>query len=764
MKWLLCTVLLLMVFIMKPVYADIQQLEAIEFDGLSKYSESAALSFIPVNLGESLATDQYQDIVKSLFSSGYFADIQLFVEQNRLIVKVKERPWIASVEIYGNELIGEEELNKNLQAQGIEVNRSFNDGLFERIRREIESAYYIQGYYGVQVKTESDILENGNVKLQIVIVEGQVTRIADINIVGNQAYAQNDLLRLFTSRPQYPDYVFNSNDKYISASLEGDVQKLSNYYQNRGYARFKIVDRRTALLPDLTGVFINIRIDEGDVYEFDETQILGYQRVLLKSTVDKLNQINTGDLYSAARINDTKEQIRLAIERKGYAFANVVADPVIDDANKTVSVRLNVVPGNRVYVRRIVIAGNNVTLNEVVRRELRQFEGALYLPSKLAVSKTRLNRLGFFSSVQTETRRVNDQMVDIIVRVDEMRTGTFNAQIGYSGELGISYVLGISESNVLGRGYTAGINAETNESVDSLSINFKNPYFSKEGNSLAFSIGYSQTDLSVQNYITDSLNGRVSYGVPINNDLSLSYLFNHQRINLKCDDDFTYCNDFSLDNGKSQVFNTLGVSLSYDLRNRAFFTSQGSYHTARVESELPGSQYGFYSGSLVSSFYNHFDDRERFTIRSRLRLAGRGGYVEDLPFYKNLFLGGQSSVRGFSFGSLAPKFGEGRGVSKNTPLGGSVLTQANIDMYLPITRYDDFDPDNDNVRLNVFVDGGYVYANPQQIRFDDWRASSGLSIIYFTPLGILSVYYAVPIKSRPEDKISNFGFSISNSI
>ena len=469
-------------------------------------------------------------------------------------------------------------------------------------------------------------------------------------------------------------------------------------------------------------------------------------------------------MFSVAAMNKTRDNIKRAIENKGYAFSEVELLPVIDADSKQVFVRLNVIPKQRVYVRRIVFVANNITIDSVVRREFRQYEGALYLPAKLALSEKRLRRVGFFTSVDTDIQRVNDQLVDVVVRFNEKRTGSFNAQLGYSDQLGVSYKLAVSEGNLFGYGYAASISAETNNNVESANISFTDPYFDINGNSLSGNLGYSRTDIEGREYVTDSINLGISYGVPINEDLRLNYSYNYQNYHLNCSASFTLCNDYVAENSAINVFNLFGISAVYDLRNRSFFPSQGSYHVASIRSELPNSEFGLYEMSLHSNFYNHFDAHQRFTMRSKLRVSLIDSLSNTVPYYKNLFLGGQNSVRGFGFGSLGPTFDEESGIATTTPLGGNFLSQANVDLYLPLTAYDEFNPNDDNVRLNLFIDSGYTYPTINDFDISQWRVSAGTSIIYFTPLGILSVYYAVPVKSESSDIINNFGFSIANSL
>lgn len=755
--------ILLAVLSLSGILQAADSFKNIRFEGLEKYNLSAAQSFLPAKDSDASLTSDYQTIIRSLFASGYFSDIKLYKDKEKLIIKVKERPWIASFDISGNKLIKDEQIEAILRQEGIEINRSFHGGKFERIVQELKSVYYVQGYYGVQIAAEIKPLANGNVDLAVVVNEGEVSRIVDINLIGNTKFKEKDLLKVFTTRAKYPDSLFDSNEKYLSAALEGDLQRLQNFYQERGYARFKYLNRYISLSPSLEGVFINIKFEEGPLYSFSGSRVIGYEKILLKPTVDELNQVTQGEFFSTKKMNATREEILNRIQSKGYAFARVDVVPTIDDKSKQVFVRFNVDIGKRVYVRNIIFSGNSVTLDKVIRREFRQYEGGLFLPEKLQISETRLSRTGFFSQVSARHQRVNGGFVDIIVHVNERRTGSLNAQLGFSPQLGFTYKASINEGNLLGRGYQTGLSFESNDERKTFNFNLTNPSISNSGGSLSTFLSYSKQNASGSNYIINSLNGGASYGINVTENLRASYGFSYEYNDLQCDSKFTLCQLFIKANYDKLKALSLNFSMSYDLRDRAFFPSQGSYHSFSLEANTPDSQFDLYKLSGQSDFYTHFDEHRRITLRAKLGLNLIDSYSDkDIPFYKNIFLGKLGSMRGF--GVLGLTFDSASGLSANTPKGGQFTSEGNLDLYIPLTSYDEFNPNDDNVRLNLFIDSGYVFARAEDFSFGELRYSAGAALVYFTPLGILSFYYAIPLKKKSSDPLNQFGFTISGSL
>ena len=744
-----------------------KKIDKITIRGLVKHTPRLVRSYLPVSEGDQFSQGAMKDIVKSLFASDFFRDIKLYQNNNELIIEVVERPWIAEISISGNKLIESDQLTSILESQNIIKNRAFNNEKFSQIVSEIENLYYLQGYYGVKIAVETKELDNDRVSLDVQIFEGDITRIARINLIGNTSYKQEDLLKIFQIRTISPDNLFNNADSYVKASLEGDLQRLSNFYQNRGYARFRFLDRQVSLLPDKAAVLINVHLEEGAVYHFNDIVINGYEKVLSQKQVKDLLLIKKGETFSREKMIKSVDNIRKAIQSHGYAFAQVNPIVRIKDDSREVFVNMQVNIGKRVYVRRVIFSGNNITLDEVIRLEMRQYEQALYIPQKVDLSKRRINRLGFFSQVNINSVRVDDQQVDLLVKVNEQRTGSLNMKLGYSPQSGVIYQLSVAENNWLGRGHQVKIQLDFQENSEAVTLGFNDRHFFEDDVSFNWDISYRRRDndnISKDSFKLDRQATNLSFGVPASEDVRLSYGFGLSKENIECGKDFLTCHSFVKNNGKAQDAVSLSLSGAWDLRNRGFLPSAGSLHNFSSRISLPEVGLSYYSANLTSQFYGALNKSQRSTLRFRLATDFIQGYNgNEVPFYKNFFVGGAQTVRGYKFSSLGPQYSKAiDGIDGSK--GGNLRSYANLDLYLAIDERDEFSNTEDNFRLNLFLDGGYAFASPSDFNVDDFRSSAGIGWVYFSPIGIITIYYGIPINQVDSDELDQFGFLLGTSL
>lgn len=744
-----------------------RKIEKITVRGLTKHSPRLVRSYLPVQEGDVFTQAAMQDVVKSLFTSNFFRHIKLYQNGGELIIDLVERPWIAKIVINGNELIEKDQIESILEAQNIVENRAFNREKFTQIIAEIESIYYLQGYYGVKIAVDKQPLDNNRVSLKVDIHEGDVTRIARINLIGNQAYQQNDLQRLFHIREDSPDYLFNQTDSYVRASLEGDLQRLSNFYQNRGYARFRLSDRQVSLLPDKSAVLINIHMEEGAIYKFADIGVSGYEKVLTTEQANELLLIKKGEIFSREKMVQSIDKLRQAIQNHGYAFVDINPIVRIQDESKQVFVNLRINIGRRIYVRRIIFSGNNVTLDDVIRVEMRQYEQALYIPQKVDLSKRRINRLGFFSQVDVSSVRVNDQQVDLIVRVNEKRTGSFNTRLGYSPQSGIVYQLTVAENNWLGRGHQAEIKLDLQQNSEAVQLGYTVPHFYEDGVSLSWNASYKRTrDILIRDdsFVLNQLVMSADLGFPASEDLRFNYGLGGAEDEVKCGSRFLVCQNFVRKKGeKLRIFNAL-FSSRWDLRNRGFFPSAGSLHTFSSRFILPGADISYYSLGLRSQFYGALGKSERSTVRLRMVADSIQGYSGgEVPFYKRLFVGGANTVRGYQASSLGPRYVKSvDGIDGFK--GGELRSYVNLDFYIAVTAVDEFAQADDNFRLNLFLDSGYAFDKANDFSVDEFRSSVGVGWLYFSPLGIIKIYYGVPINHASDASVDQFGFLLGGAL
>jgi outer membrane protein insertion porin family len=729
--------------------------EDIRVEGLQRIAPGTVFNYLPVKVGDRFNDFESERAVRSLFKSGYFRDIRLQRDNGVLVVMVEERPAIATITVQGNDDIETEPLLDSLEDIGLAEGRVFNRSLLEQVEQELERQYFSRGKYGVKIKTTVTPLERNRIGILIDVSEGVVARIKQINIVGNTVFEDDTLLDEFEQRTPGWLTFYTKDDQYSKQKLAADLEILRSYYQDRGYIKFNVDSTQVSITPDKKDIYITINVTEGEQYHVSEVKLSGDLVVPAEELFPGF-RINAGDVFSRKKVTSTVSRLSDHLGNRGYAFANVNTIPDINEETRRVSLTFFVDPGKRVYVRRINFSGNTKTHDEVMRQEMRQMEGGWFSAKKVERSRTRLQRLGYFSAVNVETPAVpgTTDQVDVNYSIEEQPSGSISVGVGFSQTSGVLLNGSISQDNFLGSGrrVSAAIN---NSSVNRVySFSYSNPYYTVDGVSRGFGVFYRETDAEeadIADYSTDTYGANILYGFPVNEYDSFNFDLKADSLKLKASDFASAeITDFVADHGDDFKSLTLVGSFSHDTRNRRIFPSSGGVQSVSVESKVPGSDLEYYKLSLRAQ---HFVPLTRlFVMSSKLQLGWGDGFgdYDSLPFFENYFAGGPRSVRGYQDNSLGPRD------TDNDPLGGSLRTVGNAEIVFPPP----FMSESQSVRLSLFYDVGNVFESADDFNGNDLRMSVGLGAVWLSPVGPLSVSLAQPFNDQGGDDTQVFQFNL----
>jgi outer membrane protein insertion porin family len=727
----------------------------IRVEGVQRTEAGTVFSYLPVKVGDKIDDEKAAAAIKALYATGFYADVRLETDGDVLIVFVQERPAIAAIEIEGAKEFTKDNLKDGLKQAGISEAKIYDKSLLDRAEKELKRQYTGRGYYSAVVKTTVTPLERNRVSLRFDIEEGEVTKIADINIIGAKDFSEKELLR--TMKLTTPGWFtwFTKDDQYSKQQLTADLESLRSFYLNRGYLEFNIESTQVSITADRQKIFITIAITEGPVYHLGTVKLSG-DLILPEATLQALILAKPGEVFSREKIVDSTKRITDRLGNDGYSFANVNPVPDLDREKRIASFTFFVDPGRRVYVRRINISGNTKTQDEVIRRELRQLESSWYSLEKIARSKERLQRTAYFSDVNIETPAVpgTSDQVDVNVTVTERNTGSLNFGIGYSQAEKLTLQASISQANILGTGNLVTLQLNSG-SVDKVySFSYLNPYYTVDGISRGFDIFERNVDtssLAVAAYQTYSTGAGVRYGIPVSefNTLNVGFTYEHTRLNI---DQFAppRYQEFVTEFGNST--NTLRVNSSFarDSRDSLTWPTRGWLNEIGIEVGVPPGDLTYYRLTYQSQWFWTPDRISFLTLMLNGELGYADGYKnKPLPFFKNFYAGGVGSIRGFQVASLGPKDING------DVLGGNRRFIGNIEMLFPMPGYKE-----KNVRLAGFVDGGDVWGPDDFVRWEDVRISVGFAVSWDSPVGPLRFSFANPIKKRPGDQIERFQFQL----
>lgn len=738
------------------VAAESFVIKDIRVEGLDRAEPGTVFAVLPFRIGDNYTEEKGASALRALFATGQFRDVRLRVEGQTVVVVVEERTLINSVEFKGTKEFDRDALLKSLKSVGIAEGQPFDKALADRAEQEIKREYLSRSLYGAEVVTSTRPAANGRVDVVFAVTEGDRARIKDIHIVGNQAFSESTLTgQMDLSTGGWLTW-YTKADQYSRAKLNADQETLRSYYLNRGYLEFEILSTQVAMSPDKRDISITINVKEGPRYIVTGVKLEG-EYLGREDEFKPLVKVQPGKPY---RAEDVEESTRLMSEQfghYGYAFARVDVKPEIDRAKAQVVVALRANPQRRVYVRRIVIAGNSRTRDEVIRREFRQFEAAWFDGRRIKSSRDRVDRLGYFNKVSVDTQEVSGSpdQVDLVVNVEEKSTGSLQLGATYSNAERLAFAAGVKFDNVFGSGNYFGFDLNTSRYNQTFVISSVDPYFTQDGVSRSLDLFYRTTrPLNSQGEEYKLVNPGVAlrFGVPFtdldtvyfgvgweqtsiigSSSLPNSYLVYRERY------------------GETSSSVPLTVGWARDSRDSALAPTDGRYQRLNVEWGAGGDTRFLRSNY---QFTEYFPLSKRYTLGLNAEAAwGRGLGDRPYPVFKNYFGGGLGTVRGFDQGSLGPVDLTG------AYIGGNRRLNLNGELYVPFPG-----AGNDrSLRIFGFADAGNVWGADESVRLDSLRASAGVGLSWFSPVGPLKLSWGLPVRSFAQDKLQRFQFQIGTA-
>ena len=727
----------------------------IRVEGLQRIAAGTVFNYLPVKVGDTLTEKGAQEAIRALYKTGFFKDVRLEREGAVLAVTVVERPSIAAIRITGTHELSEEDLKKGLKEIGLAEGRVFNKSLLDSVEQELGGQYFARGYYSVIVRPTVTPLERNRVDIRIDVSEGRTALIQDINIVGNKIFADDDLLDVFSIGPAPWWAIFSSRDKYSKQKLAGDLERLRSFYQDQGYLEFAIDSTQVSITPDKERIYLTVNIAEGKKYTVSGFKLAGRFEVP-EPELRALIALKPGSVFSRKEVAESAKRISDRLANDGYAFANVNPVPEVDKEKSQVFFTFFVDAGKRVYVRRVNFAGNITTRDEVLRREMRQLEGAWYSAGKIQRSRSRLQRLGFFEDVNVETPAVpgSPDQVDVNVGVKERSTGSLQLSVGYGSGEGVLFAGSVTESNLFGTGKELSVSYDNTRAVTNYNIRYTNPYYTPAGISRGFNIFSSAVDAakaSTTAYSTSTVGAGVFFGVPLSEDHRLNLGADFERIDIETTSSSARtAQDFVGRHGTSNVMLKTTLGWSYDTLDSPIIPSQGHLQRISLELGVPGSDLTYYRLVYIAGRYWPLTEQTSFKLKGELGY-GRGYNADELPFFKNFFAGGSTTVRGFQNRSLGPRD------EFDLPLGGDRRALGNAELLFP---FPGAGRDNRSMRLSLFLDAGMAYGSGEALDLGQLRYATGLAFNWFSPVGPLSFSYAEPLNARTQDDTERFQFTL----
>lgn len=785
----------------------------IQFDGLVRLTPSTLYSMLPIKAGDRVTDTSLNNAIHGLYSTGLFDDIQANQQANgALQFKVVERPVISKVEFKGNKLIPKEPLQEGLKKMGLAEGEVLKKSTIQTIQTELEQQYIQQGRYNAKVEVTTTPRPNNRVDVTVNFNEGKAAKVVEINVVGNKAFSDSDIKQAFALKQSSWYSILTRNDRYAKERMAASLDAVRAMYLNSGYADFKVNSSDLNLSQDNTKVIINLNVSEGEKFKTGTTKFLG-DTLFAPQELKSLQVYKEGETYSQAKVDAVKGLLLRKYGNIGYYFADVNVIPQLDQENKVVNLTYYINPGQQVKIRRINFTGNTKTSDEVLRRELRQIEGSLASNEKIELSKIRLQRTGYFKTVDIKPMRIQNvsDEIDLDINVEEQHSGTSTLAVGYSQSGGITYQAGISQANFLGTGNSIGLDFTRSSYSTYYNLSVTDPYFTVDGVSAGYNVYYRETkpyeNQHISDYYSKALGASASLSYPIDENQSISGSLGLESNKITTDiyGSVAY-RDYLKSHGgsiKSWAQNTdketyeaefegkylsylMNLGWSFNTLNRPMFPTSGQLHGVNLEVALPGSDAQYQK--LTYSGQAFFPIGMGFGIHS----YGKLGYGHDLPFWKNYYAGGWGSVRGYednTLGPTSPSVYKSGNKSKDTSpssVGGNALVQFGSELILPIPSKGDWAR---NLRPTIFVEGGQVfntecknnlsYNNGEKTLTDsearqvcktdngfelsNLRYSAGVGLTWNTMIGPLSISYAFPLNKKDTDNTQAVQFQIGRT-
>jgi len=735
----------------------------IRVEGIQRTEAGTVFSYLPVKVGETMDDEKAAAAIKALYATGFFKDVRLEIDNGVLVVTLLERPAIAEIDIVGTKEFTKEQLKDGLKQTGLAESRIFDKSLLDKAEQELKRQYYSRGKYAVVVSTTVTPLERNRVSINFNVTEGEVAKIRQINIVGNQDFKEKELLNLFVlSTPGWMTW-FSKNDQYSKQKLAADLETLRSFYLNRGYIEFAVDSTQVSISPDKTDIYITVNLAEGPKYTVSDVKLAGGMLVP-EAELRKLVKVQPGDTFSREQLNESTKEIGDRLGNDGYAFANVNAVPELDKEKHQAAFTFLIDPGRRIYVRRINMTGNTKTRDQVLRREMRQMEGGWYSGEKINRSRERLDRLGYFSDVNVETPAVpgTTDQVDVNLGVTEKATGSVMLGAGFSSSDGFIVSGSVSQNNVFGTGNQLAVQVNSGKVNKVYSVSYTDPYYTVDGVSLGYDVyqrNVDPTSLStVGNYSSSALGAGVRLGVPINENDAVNLGLTYEKTDLTLFDTSPQrYKDFVADFGTTNTTVRADLGWARDTRDSISYPTRGSLQRVYGEVGLPVGDLKYSKISYQNQWF--YPLSRTFTLMLNGEIGAGGGYGgRPLPFFKNFYAGGNTSVRGFDAGTLGPKD------SSDLALGGSRRIVANAEVLFPFPGL----KDDKSVRMSVFADAGAawgpgdVQGRYDKVKVSDLRYSAGVAVSWFSPIGPLKFSLAAPLNAKVGDKEQRFQFILGS--
>ena len=773
--------------------------------GLQRVSTGSIFNVIPISVGDKIDVRKSNDIVRSLFSTEQFDDIQIGKDGNTLIITVVERPSISGIDISGNKALKTEQLLESLDGVGIKEGEVYKRSTLERVKSELIRSYASNGRYGADVEIDEIVKPRNRIDINIEVDEGKSAEIKKINIIGNEIYTNEELIDGFElSEGSFFSFLSNDN-QYSREKLKGDIETLESFYRDRGYLKFSIESSQISLSRDKKSIFITFNVNEGQKYKINDVDVVGevpFEEVIYKDILEGLKNTT----YSQAQITSIEDFFTNVLGNRGYAFAEVAGNPEINEDTNEVKLIFSIQPGNRTYTRKILFTGNDITQDHVLRREMRQFEGAWTSDNSIEAGKVRLERLGYFKEVNVETIPVpgTDDQIDIVYSVEEETTGSVGGNIGYS-DFGLMLGFNLQEQNFLGSGNTVGIGINKNVYSEMYNISYMNPYATRDGVSLGYNLYYRKTDygeFNVANYLTNSNGFGAQFGYPISDITRLGFNLTYDKTDIDIGN-LPAREIFDFVSVEGNIFETLTAQLSWQrvTLNRGLFPTDGASTVLSFSSTIPGSDLSYYRFNVRQRYYQPLTQDLVFGFQGELGYLNAYGETEETPFFQNFYAGGPRSLRGFESNTLGPRStdapcyefnyvdgtcpnlldtdGDGEldapyynpyanqtSRYRDAPIGGNIKVEGSLQLIFRLP----FIEDQRSLRSAFFFDFGNVFSdnckdyqiNCSKPSIDELRYSYGVGITWITGFGPMSLAIAKPTNAGPRERTEEFQFTVGN--
>ena len=751
---------LLFLFLSNLSYSQI--IKDIEISGINSISRGTILNYLPVESGDDFNLDVSSQIIKVLYKTKLFKDVEIDFIDGKLFISITENPTIKYIDFLNyddGEILSEDNIPSLIKTYSLSTGQVFIEKNLVDLTNKIKDLYRDNGYYSIKVSTKENIDSANRIAIEIDIQEGNRAKINSFKILGSNYFTEKQLKKLYSMGEAdfFPLNYFTNKDEFNQIIFDSETEKLKTKYFDEGFLDFEILSSKVDI--DEKQSLINVSLDlfEGKRYLLGEIDFSSNNEFSEKFLRSKISLENNNPFQRDKLISGLKK-IQSLYHNKGYAYADVNSDIKLDKDKGIVNVNVDISKNEKVYVGRINISGNTRTQDDVIRREFNILEGQIYSREDLDNSLSNVKKLGYFRNASMEfvASKNNKDIMDIYLSVEETKTGEMSFGLSQSNSTGTSVNAGIKQNNILGTGNIFNGSFSNSSAVKDIRFFFKDPYFNDLGHSISYGLFNKKIDgasLDVSSYKIDETGGSFGYGIPLDKTSDIFANLNISNIDLLCGSTLASSGyEYAQCNANKNLDITSSLEFSQNTLNDFMFPTSGLKNTLVFNSSIPGSDFSYFQLSGNHSSFYPVSDQLTLNFKTKLAL-GRGYGDEELPFYKKYYGGGSSSVKGFDFNSLGPKYPNG--LAK----GGEVSYLSNISLISPVT----FMEDSENMRVAGFIDVGSINENFSDFSIDEMRASTGIALTWVTPLGPLGIYYAEPILKKADDNIESLSFTLGSS-